>query len=538
MSEQLKKMYFDVDASQIDIKPLLEKEFLELSMKAISTANPNRNGSWFTKESLENSKHTFTNKPILGYFENEDFVSHNGEWEHDPETNMDYWNTLGKQGERVLGMIRESDEIDIVEDKNGLFWICFTCALWTQYSYRQVKRLLKDAQKAKKTGKSAKNISVEIDVTDYEILENGIMKINSFNLVGVTILGSRNGMKVEPGIEDAELSVVDVMGRDLYEQQTRSLRLAYEKLEDKKEVSSKVALENEIQEQNIEAQEQESQEQEVQETQTTTEMSFEDKNEVSEEQTVDNVEQKEENSVEHNEQFEDTCSQCEEKEENCECEADTEQKCESEEQKQEEAKCENEEKNEEAETEPKTDCLEKQTCEDGCGCDDEDHKDDDDEESEHETEEAKEEKQESCNYEAIIQQMSEKVCELENEVKILSEEKTKLMEKVASYEKEDFVKSAKEIINKTNLSDEKKQNYVSKCQSGEIDSIDSLKTKIALELFEEIMNKDSESQEKEEKQSFSMNIEIPNVTYFAEKKENKKENKDCWDSIKTYNTEK
>lgn len=76
---ETKKLYFDIDASTIDIKPLLRKDFLELSMKAISSANPNRNNSWFTRESMEKSIDTFRNKPILGYFENGDFVSHNGE---------------------------------------------------------------------------------------------------------------------------------------------------------------------------------------------------------------------------------------------------------------------------------------------------------------------------------------------------------------------------------------------------------------------------------------------------------------------------
>lgn len=88
--KEKKTFSFEVDASQIDIKPLLKKEFLELTMKAISTANPNRNNSWFTKESLINSIDTFKNKPILGYFENGDFVSHNGQWKTDAETNIEY----------------------------------------------------------------------------------------------------------------------------------------------------------------------------------------------------------------------------------------------------------------------------------------------------------------------------------------------------------------------------------------------------------------------------------------------------------------
>ena len=95
--------------------------------------------------------------------------------------------------------------------------------------------MIKDAKRAQKRGGAAKNISVEVDITDYEMLPNGVMKINAFNLVGVTILGSRNGQPVEPGIENAALSVVDIMGRDLYERQAQSVRLAYEKLDGPKE---------------------------------------------------------------------------------------------------------------------------------------------------------------------------------------------------------------------------------------------------------------------------------------------------------------
>jgi len=228
-----KKLYFDVDSAQIDIKSILKKEFLELKMRAISTANPNRNNSWFTKESLLASMDSFKNKPILGYFENGDFVSHNGEWKNDPEMDLGYWDTTEvKKGERPIGFIRESDEVKVIDDPDtGLSWIVLSCALWTQYNYKQVKRLLKDAKKAKQNGGPAKNISVEVDITDYEKLDNGVIKINAFNLVGITILGSRNGVKVEPGIAGAELSVVDIMGTEMYAKDMQNLRLAYEKLD-------------------------------------------------------------------------------------------------------------------------------------------------------------------------------------------------------------------------------------------------------------------------------------------------------------------
>ena len=81
-----RKLCFDINTDNIKIKKLLKRDFLELSMKVISDANPNNNGSWFTVESMQKALPTFKNKPILGYFNNGDFVSHNGEWKKDTGT--------------------------------------------------------------------------------------------------------------------------------------------------------------------------------------------------------------------------------------------------------------------------------------------------------------------------------------------------------------------------------------------------------------------------------------------------------------------
>ena len=78
---------------------------------------------------MEKGINTFKNKPILGYFGNNDFESHNGEYKNDPETGLDYWDTSGVKGERILGFIRSDDEVKIVDDENGLSWICLTCVL-------------------------------------------------------------------------------------------------------------------------------------------------------------------------------------------------------------------------------------------------------------------------------------------------------------------------------------------------------------------------------------------------------------------------
>ena len=40
-----KKMFFSVDANKMSIKSILKKEFLELSMRAVSSANPNANNT-------------------------------------------------------------------------------------------------------------------------------------------------------------------------------------------------------------------------------------------------------------------------------------------------------------------------------------------------------------------------------------------------------------------------------------------------------------------------------------------------------------
>lgn len=221
---------FAVDADSVSLKSICKKDFLELQMRAISTANPNLNGSWFTKEALLDAVDSCKNKPILGYFNAEgDFESHNGVWRKDVETGLEYWDT--SNGEQMLGMIRESDEVKVVDADDGLSWLCLSCALWTQYNFKQVKRLFKDAKKAKENGGVTKNISVEIDIIEGEKQENGIYRIDKFNLLGITILGSRNGKQVQPGIANAALSIPEIIGTDFYAKQERALRVAYSRLD-------------------------------------------------------------------------------------------------------------------------------------------------------------------------------------------------------------------------------------------------------------------------------------------------------------------
>ena len=192
-------------------------------MYPISDENPNNNGSHFTIESLHNSLSSFISKPVVGFFTSQnDFESHKGKWVKDRETGVAYWDV--SEGERPLGVIRESDTLEVVE-KDGKHWIHLSCVLWTQYGFRQIKRLLKDKHK---------KVSVEIDVLEYHMDDHGIKHIDKFNLIGITILGSRNGQPVKEGINDAHLSVLANIDENdpIYSKQRAALCFAYQKLDE------------------------------------------------------------------------------------------------------------------------------------------------------------------------------------------------------------------------------------------------------------------------------------------------------------------
>ena len=85
MVDKNKIVKFDLSPSNLKIKNLLNQDFLIVEMKAISNANPNRNGSYFTKEAMEKAIPSFYNKPILGYFSvgEDDFEAHNSDLSYD-----------------------------------------------------------------------------------------------------------------------------------------------------------------------------------------------------------------------------------------------------------------------------------------------------------------------------------------------------------------------------------------------------------------------------------------------------------------------
>lgn len=219
MGEEKNILRFDLSSKQIKFKDILSKEFVELEIWAISDVDPNRNNSHFTYESLKKvvENGSMKNKPIVGFFENNNFTTHEGHADYDLELDKEFWNT--ERGERILGWIRESDPVELVE-KDGLHWVKFRCILCTTYCYAQVKRLLKDRRK---------KVSVEITVHKSEMREDGVLDILDFTLNGTTILGSKNGKEVLEGIPGAHLSILENLDTDALMAQKTALSFAYEK---------------------------------------------------------------------------------------------------------------------------------------------------------------------------------------------------------------------------------------------------------------------------------------------------------------------
>lgn len=219
MEETKNILQFDLSPKQIKFKDILSKEFVELEIWAISDVDPNRNSSHFTYESLKKAVEngSMKNKPIVGFFENNNFTTHEGHADYDLELDKEFWNT--ERGERILGWIRESDPVELVE-KDGLHWVKFRCILCTTYCYAQVKRLLKDRRK---------KVSVEITVHKSNRREDGVLDILDFTLNGTTILGSKNGKEVLEGIPGAHLSILENLDTDALMAQKTALSFAYEK---------------------------------------------------------------------------------------------------------------------------------------------------------------------------------------------------------------------------------------------------------------------------------------------------------------------
>lgn len=246
-----KTMCFDLSSSSIKIKELMQtKDFIKIELWAISDEYPNNNTSHFpyaTMQTNVNDK-VFYNKPILGKFNNItlNYEVHNSQNKYDPEYNVTYKDY--ENGERPLGVIRESDDVRIETDENGLHWIVFTAVLWVKYNYQGVKKILKS-----KTSK----VSVEVTVYESHEDENGIEIFDKWMFDGVTILGYRPNTQIlaKEGINNAHLTILEKMGQSIFSHQIKSLQFAYDEFDknkDIKENNSHLYIEKNEEEEGIE----------------------------------------------------------------------------------------------------------------------------------------------------------------------------------------------------------------------------------------------------------------------------------------------
>ena len=227
MESVLNRKQFILDSKSLKIKEILNKDFLEIEILAIAEGK-NRNKTSFTLESMKKAIPTFYNKFILGYFNiqgdgNSDghFEEHNSDIKYDAECGEMYYSYLAPNAEKALGLIRESDKVEIVDIK-GKKWIRLTAVILTKYNREAVKHLLKQKSKSK--------VSVEITINKWHT-EEEIDIIEDFTLDGITILGTRRNSseQCEEGIAGASMILKFLKSKSFGNQQ-RVLSFAYKEL--------------------------------------------------------------------------------------------------------------------------------------------------------------------------------------------------------------------------------------------------------------------------------------------------------------------
>lgn len=223
-----KTVRFNINSNSMKIKEfLINKDFLELEIWAISDVYPNNNNSWFTLSSMQKNikDGNFYNKPVLGKFNNltNNYEVHNYKTKYDHEYQLEYCDY--EDGERPLGLIRESDNVRMETTEDGLHWIVFSAVLWVKYNYKGIKKLL--------TSKRSK-VSVEVTVNKWHKDDNGVEIYDDWIFDGVTILGYKKSSlkEAESGIPSAHMTIVERMKRDTFSKQIKTLRFAYDELSD------------------------------------------------------------------------------------------------------------------------------------------------------------------------------------------------------------------------------------------------------------------------------------------------------------------
>lgn len=231
MNDEKKIMRFELSPKDIKIKNLLNQQFLYVEIDAINSMYPNLNESHFTPESLDNCIPTVYNKPILAHYINgkDDFGSHDDNGlQYDKELDNYYYDYSLGNVEIPIGLVREQDNVHTnVDPTTGLTHLIVPCAIWCAYNYKACKKLLKSPRT---------RVSVEIEVTGYHYDEKGIEVIESFVLMGISLLGS----DIREAVTGSHLSVPEMASTSVFQAQTKRLKFAYQELDKQSHSEQKV----------------------------------------------------------------------------------------------------------------------------------------------------------------------------------------------------------------------------------------------------------------------------------------------------------
>lgn len=168
----------------------IDERFSTCSVKVMYVGK-NRNGSFFTKETVEESMESLKNMPVVGEFkiDKDDFGSHGGEIRITDES-IELVPTT-----RPYGVIPETFEHEWIEENLGDGRVKETLVvhgviLWTHH-YKEAFNVLMDGSSQ----------SMEIEVEDgFWNEEFEVYQINSFNFLSLCILGK----DVEPAFENSK----------------------------------------------------------------------------------------------------------------------------------------------------------------------------------------------------------------------------------------------------------------------------------------------------------------------------------------------
>lgn len=170
--------------------PIKKVEFSDTSNPSLKKCSiyvmhtgENFNGSSFSRESVDKARESLKNIPILASIkrdENYDPIDFEG---HEMETriieNSDGFDVKVVYLETPIGVIPESNNYRIETLENGEEWVVVDGYIWQEYS-NGAYDLLKS---------SDKKVSMEISVQDGMFDDNFIYHINTYNYLGVTVLG-------------------------------------------------------------------------------------------------------------------------------------------------------------------------------------------------------------------------------------------------------------------------------------------------------------------------------------------------------------